>query len=61
MEEKMKKEEFKDKFLKLSQEIVEEKEELCFGGYHSITDHVKILEHQISDLMDLVNKYLFEE
>lgn len=56
----MGKEEFKYLFLKLNQAIAKE-EDLYFSGYYDITDYVKILEHQISDLMELVNKYLFKE
>lgn len=48
----MEKEEFKEKYIKLNQEI-EKEEDLYCSGY--------IVEHQLSDLMELVNKYLFEE
>ncbi len=56
----MKKEEFKEKYIKLNQEIDKEEDLYC-SGYYDITDYIGIVEHQLSDLMDLVNKYLFEE
>ena len=56
----MKKEEFKEKYIKLNQEIDKEEDLYC-SGFYDITDYIGIVEHQLSDLMDLVNKYLFEE
>lgn len=56
----MKKEEFKEKYIKLNQEI-EKEEDLYCSGYYDITDYVEIVEHQLSDLMELANKYLFGE
>lgn len=53
-------EEFKEDVIKLNQEIIKEEDLYC-SGFYDITDYEKILEHQLSDLMDLVNKFLFEE
>lgn len=56
----MKKEEFKDKVVELNQQIDKEEDLYC-SGYYDITDYIDVLEQQLSDYMDLVNKYLFEE
>lgn len=56
----MKKAEFKQKVIELNQEITKEEDLYC-SGYYDITAYVEIVEHQLSDLMELVNKYLFEE
>lgn len=56
----MKKEEFKEKYVKLNQEI-EKEEDLYCRGFYDITDYIGILEHHLSDLMELANKYLFGE
>lgn len=56
----MKKEEFKDKAIKLNKKRNKEIDLYC-DGYYDITDYVKVVENQLSDLMELVNKYLFEE
>lgn len=56
----MNKEEFKEKYINLNQEIDKEEDLYC-SGFYDITDYVGVVEHLLSDLMDLVNKYLFEE
>ena len=56
----MKKEEFKEKYIKLNQEIIKEEDLNCSWDYDA-ADYIGTLENQLSDLMDLVNKYLFEE
>lgn len=56
----MEKEEFKEKYIKFNQEI-EKEEDLCCSWHYDPTEYIGTLENQLSDLMDLVNKYLFEE
>lgn len=56
----MEKEEFKEKYIKFNQEI-EKEEDLNCSWHYDATDYIGTLENQLSDLMDLVNKYLFEE
>lgn len=56
----MKKEEFKEKYIKLNQEI-EKEEDLCCSWDYDATGYIGTLENQLSDLMELVNEYLFEE